>query len=111
MPSPVRIDRNSQGRYLPAAPRSEAGGATFVKRALPIPGFLSLFAAACLCPFLAGCLVPYGYPRIALVPPVQVGSNEEVHAFRVEVTSDHADIGEDCVYVLRRIQPTGNGNV
>lgn len=58
-----------------------------------------------------GCL-PYGYPKLAYVPgydPTNVRKAAEVHAFRVDVTTDRADLSETAEWSITEIARTSDG--
>jgi len=46
-------------------------------------------------PLLSGCLVPYVYPKLEYTPPVKLSEPaSEIHAFRVDCSRLHVDVGE-----------------
>src|SRR5439155_9494015 len=54
-----------------------------------------------VCALCAGCLVPYGYPKLSHVPTALMGEQPaDCHAFRVDVTADIIDMGESDDYLL-----------
>jgi hypothetical protein len=58
----------------------------------------------------AGCLIPYAYPKLDYVPGCDLGPKvTDVHAFRVDVTADQADIDANGSYTLSEIVPKSDG--
>jgi hypothetical protein len=63
-----------------------------------------------LLPMLPGCLIPYGFPQLDQTPLVSLGTEkEETHAFRVDVTREHVDIGGTDRCVLSELTFTPGG--
>jgi hypothetical protein len=66
---------------------------------------------AFLLPLLAGC-IPYGYPAVAVTPAVRVGEQPDgIYPFRVDITTEHVDIGESAAYTLSHLPLTPAGRV
>ena len=57
-----------------------------------------------------GCL-PYGYPKLAYVPGYDPNGRKvaEVHAFRVDVTTDRADLSETAEWSITEVARTSDG--
>jgi hypothetical protein len=62
--------------------------------------------------FLAGCLIPYAYPKLSHVPGYEVANPNitDIHAFRVDVTAHQADIDERDEYTLTPVTPRSDGS-
>jgi hypothetical protein len=62
----------------------------------------AVLAALCLAP--AGCVVPYAYPKVSYIPPVDSDLHAPgSYAFRVDATAKHVDIGETAEFTLTPI--------
>ena len=55
----------------------------------------------CLLTLLPGCLIPFGFPKLSQTPPALLGEEvTDVHAFRVDITTDFADMSGTDHYTL-----------
>jgi hypothetical protein len=58
----------------------------------------------------SGCLVPYAYPHLCVVPGVQASpKHEDVRAFRVDVTGNIVDVGVDDSFRLTAVPISSSG--
>jgi hypothetical protein len=65
------------------------------------------------CLLATGCLLPYAFPKLSIVPGCDsVGEKTgDVYAFRVDVTADQIDAGETGEYTITDITPGPDGRV
>jgi hypothetical protein len=67
-----------------------------------------VLAVACL--LGAGCL-PYAYPKLSYVPGGDLARAPDCRAFRVDMTANQIDMGENGTYTLTEIVPRPDGSV
>ena len=57
------------------------------------------------CLLLPGCLIPYAFPKLSQTPPALLGEEAtDVHAFRVDITTDFVDVGGTDHYSLSEMK-------
>jgi hypothetical protein len=62
--------------------------------------------------FLAGCFVPFAYPRFSHIPAVPVDNDHgNVHAFRVSADVQRIDFGNQTKYEIDEIPITPAGHI
>jgi hypothetical protein len=70
---------------------------------------LAIVATASL--LATSCLVPYVYPKLSYVPgcPAEGPKVADIHAFRVDLSANEVDVGENGEFTLTEIVPRPDG--
>jgi hypothetical protein len=64
----------------------------------------------CVLSVLPGCLIPYGFPKVSQTPLLSLGNDPgEIHAFRVDITREFADISGVDNWTFSEVSPWSMG--
>jgi hypothetical protein len=77
---------------------------------LSLPSRIAYIATSVCFLSLCGCIVPYAYPHLTVVPAVQMApSQPDIRAFRVDVANQVIDAGENDDILLSPVAVSSTG--